>query len=124
MSGDLTHPWYTPKRDGPLENYLESRRFGIMPPNAVYPLFKGYEHFQQLWDKGYLEPNVSCIRLMWNIGRHDEHFGVIGEDTIEGIELPAHSGRPGRHSAREILSNGPCWEVHYLRRPHPNKTQR
>ena len=113
-------PWYTPKRDGTLDEYLEKRRYGIMPQWGVYPLFKGYDFFQRLWDEGYLEPNVSCIRLMWNWGRYDEHFSITEDGHLEGIQLPAHSGRPGKHDPKKVLSRGPCWEAQILNR-NPKK---
>lgn len=103
-------PWYDPERDGSLNEYLNKHDGYIS-----FPLFKGYEHYQLLWDEGYLEPYVSAIRVMWNIGRDDEHYLVKSELELEGLEGPRHAGKPGVHGVRDILTdNGPPWEAHHL----------
>ena len=97
-------PWYQPERDGTLEDYLK-----IHNGQFSFPLFKGYGQYKMLWDEGYLEPQISFIRLMWNIGRGDEHFIVLGEYEIEGIsDLPAHAGREGVYDVRELLDSDDC----------------
>jgi hypothetical protein len=102
------HNYYTPSRDGTLEQYLESH-----DGTYAFPLFKGYEHYKLLWNDGWIQPEVTAIRLMWNVGRGDEYLGILDKDTCVGIQLPAHSGRPGNHSIKEILSDSstPCWEI-------------
>ena len=109
------YAWYQPKIDGTLEEYLETHD-GF----SVFPLFKGYKYYKILWDKGYLEPQISVIRLMWNVGRDDEHFRVLGEYEIEGIIISAHAGRSGKHDPRKLLSKRDCppWEATNLN-PHP-----
>jgi hypothetical protein len=113
---DWSKPWYNPKRDGSLEEFLEKFDF------SCTPLFKGYEHYKLLWDKGYLEKDISIIRLMWNMGRDDEHFIVIGEYQIQGLRLPAHSGREGIYDPRILLEEKDCpsWEAQSL---NPNPKQ-
>lgn len=111
-------PQYTPKRDGTLEKYLESHN-GI----SSFALFKGYNHYKLLWNREYLEPNISVIRLMWNFGRDDEHFLVLGEYEIQGLsDLPAHPGREGTFDPRRLLEERDCpyWEAHNLN-PRPRK---
>ncbi|HLC78692.1 MAG TPA: hypothetical protein VJH92_06210 [Candidatus Nanoarchaeia archaeon] len=102
---------YNEKRDGSLEEYFEDHD-GI----SAFPLFYGYGQFKMLWDRGYLMPSVSIIRVMWNVGRGDEHFGVVDENTLEGISAPMHSGRPGIHDVRKVLDDKKCpaWEAQYL----------
>jgi hypothetical protein len=109
---------YHPKRDGALEEYLKAHNgFTCMP------LFKGYGQYKMLWDKGYLQPRVSVIRLMWNVGRGDEHFIVTKDNRLEGCTgLEFHSGRPGIHDPKVVLSarNCPVWEAQHLnRKPTP-----
>lgn len=101
---------YNKKRDGPLEQYLETHD-GI----SCFPLFHGYRMYQELWNKGYLLPNISVIRLMWNVGKGDEHFLVLEDKRLQGLEANMHSGRPGIHDPKKILkSRGPCWEANPL----------
>jgi len=97
--------------DGTLEAYL-----GTHDGYSAFPLFRGYRHYKMLWRRGYLEPGLSVIRLMWNIGRDDEHFIVHGEYEIEGISATAHAGRPGKYDPRKLLSerNCPPWEAQHL----------
>ncbi|MEK6933594.1 MAG: hypothetical protein AABW75_01825 [Nanoarchaeota archaeon] len=65
-----------------------------------------------LWNQGYIEPNITTIRVMWNIGRGDEHFDIVNKNTLRGIAAPAHSGRPGDHSI-SLLDKVPSYEIHY-----------
>lgn len=90
--------WYTPERDGSLEKYLETHD-GF----SCFPLFKGIEIYEKLLKEGYLRPDYSVIRLMWNIGREDEHFLVLKNGKLKGLALSAHSGRGGIHDYQEIL---------------------
>ncbi len=69
----------------------------------VHPLFEGYEQFEFLKSKDLLVPKITSIRLMWNIGRWDEHFSITEDFKLEGILLNAHSGRPGISDPKEIL---------------------
>ena len=69
----------------------------------VHPLFEGYEQFEFLKSQNLLVPRITTIRLMWNIGRGDEHFDITEDFKLEGILLNAHSGRPGIHDPKEIL---------------------
>lgn len=101
--------WYIPNRDGILEEYLK-----IHDEFSCFPLFKGYEQYELLWDKGYLIPGQSVIRLMWNIMREDEHFWVLSKTKLQGISnVKAHVGRPGIHNAKEILEET-VWEAQSL----------
>lgn len=107
---------YNEERDGPIERYLETHN-GI----STFPLFTGYDSFKMLLDKGYIIPGRSIIRLMWNIGREDEHFFVLDEKTLEGISnIPAHAGREGRFNVKKLLGSKdcPCWEAQRLN-PNP-----
>ena len=115
LDSEFNHPEYTPQRDGDLKTYLESRDGRV----TTY-VFKGFKHYKMLWDEGYLEPGISYIRLMWNVGRYDEHFLVRAEHEIEGIEdIPAHAGRPGIHDPAEVLEEGPLFEAHFLNKRNP-----
>ncbi|MDP4012970.1 MAG: hypothetical protein Q8R00_05205 [Candidatus Nanoarchaeia archaeon] len=101
---------YQPKRDGTLAEYLKTHN-GI----SCFPLFRGYSWYKELWKKEYLMPG-SIIRLMWNVGRGDEHFLVLEKDKLQGIgQGTGHGGREGIHHPKEILTNkGPQWEAHRL----------
>jgi hypothetical protein len=109
-----SHAWYTPGRDGPLKDFLEYARTG-----SFNPMFKGYEHYKMLWDEGFLVPDYSTIRLMWNTSRGDEGFFVKGEFQIEGMDgVALHTARPGIHDPRKVLEAPDCpyWEAHGLSR--------
>ena len=107
--------WYIPKRDGPLEEYLRSHN-GY---SGTFSLFKGYRYYGIMKKRGYLIPNCTIIRLMWNVVRGDEHFGVTEDFQLMGIgQDTPHPGRPGIHDPRKILSSrNPCWEVHNFKLP-------
>lgn len=103
-------PQYHSRRDGSLEKHLE-----LHDGFRSHALFKGYRHFRMLWDRGYLVPDISVIRIMWNVGREDEHYLVRGKYKITGIQAPAHSGKPGDYDPREVLSgNCPVFEAQSL----------
>lgn len=111
--------WYTARRDGPLDEYLE-----VYDGHNAFPLFRGYRHYKMLWDRGYFIPNFSVIRVMWNIGRDDEHFLVTGEYSVAGIWAPAHAGRDGVHDPRKLLNPRRCppWEAQHMSLdPQPRK---
>lgn len=112
-------PEYNEIRDGLLENYLN-----VFDGHNSFPLFRGYDQYKMLWDKGYLISDFSIIRLMWNVGRGDEHFRVIDDKTVEGLEVPVHFGRPERSDIKKILDakNAPCFEAQCLsHHPTPGK---
>ena len=101
--------WYKPERDGSLEDYLKTHD-GI----SCFPLFKGIKIYEKLLKEGYLIPNYSTIRLMWNVGREDEHFLVLEDSKLEGLSLSAHSGREGIHDYKKILKKI-CFEAQHLK---------
>lgn len=108
-------PFYTPERDGTLEEHLKVYN-GI----SAFPLFKGFKQFKMLWEEGWFIPNFSVVRIMWNVGRGDEHYTVISSDELEGIDASYHQGKQGRHSAREIFGRKdcPCFEAQHLSHEH------
>ena len=60
------------------------------------------------------------IRLVWGHGRNDEHYGVLGERELIGMDAaPCHGGKEGVHDPRDILTDDvPYWEAQQLN-PHP-----
>jgi hypothetical protein len=106
-------PWYNPKMDGTLCEYLT-----LHNGTFSFPLFKGFEHYKMLRDGGFLIPDNSVVRLMWNVVRDDEHFQVIEEYKLRGVSyLPAHAGREGVFDPEELLEGDcPAWEI-----LHPNR---
>jgi hypothetical protein len=100
---------YDEKRDGPLSSYIEAR-----DGTGTFTLFKGFEHFDMLRREGWLAPNMSVIRVMWNTFRGDEHFGVTEDFQLEGIENRSHGGRPGIHDPRTLLAETPPFEAQRL----------
>ncbi len=117
LDSEFSHVWYTPERDGDLKTYLESR-----DGRTTTYVFKGFKQYKMLWDEGYLEPEISHIRLMWNVGRGDEFFGVKGLHEIEGYDnVPVHTARSGIHDPEKVLEEGPLFEAHCL---NPNPVQR
>ncbi|MEK6910175.1 MAG: hypothetical protein AABW82_00190 [Nanoarchaeota archaeon] len=71
--------------------------------HGSFPLFKGLEQYKLLWNEGFLVPDYSVIRVMWNVCRGDEHYGVLQDGRLEGIKAPAHQGNPGVHDAKDLL---------------------
>ena len=102
---------YSPKIHGSLEKYLQKYN-GI----TTFPLFRGIEWFYVLRDRCYLLPEFSTIRLMWNVGRGDEHFDVDEDYRLVGIGNGSfHAGRPGVHKPEDIIKDaGPCFEAFHL----------
>jgi hypothetical protein len=94
--------------DGDIKKYLKE----MHENGAVCPTFTGYEPFKQLWDLGVMLPYIASIRLLHGEGM-DEHYYVVDENHLEGIELKAHSGQPGLHDAKELLTKtrAPYWEA-------------
>jgi hypothetical protein len=58
-----------------------------------------------LQDLGLLMPGVSYIRIMWNIGREDEHYLINENFMLEGMTGAAHSGDEGIFDPKEKLGN-------------------
>ena len=112
--GFESEAWYKPERDGSLEDYFETHD-GF----STFPLFRGVEIYEKLLKEGYLIPNYSIIRLMWNFGREDEHFLVVENGRLQGIQSPAHAGRKGVMDYKEIIKEeGPCFEAQNLKVKH------
>jgi hypothetical protein len=101
---------FDPKADS-LEEYLK-----IYNGRSAFPLFEGYEPYRMIWDKGLFIPDFSIIRVMWNVGRGDEHYLVSGEFELIGIEDEYHGAKPGKHDPRKILTKkSPAWEAQHLK---------
>ena len=102
---------YDPKRDGTLAEY-----FKIHDGHSSFPLFRGYKMFKRLRDEAWLLPDFSTVRLMWNVGRGDEYFGVNEDYFLIGLEANFHSGRPGVHDPLVVLGarGAPMWEVNHI----------
>ena len=103
--------YYISERDGSLKDYvINQKRLG------ANPLFKGHGSYEQLRDGGFLVVDYSIIRLMWGDGRGDEHFQVVNEFKLEGLEGKMHSGREGIHDYKNILNDdAPRFEAHNLK---------
>lgn len=93
----IDQPYYTPERDGSIAEFLSKFDYG------TFPLFRGLEQYTLLWNDGFLVPDYSVIRVMWNVGRGDEHYNVMNDGKLEGIDAPAHQGNPGVHDAKDLL---------------------
>ena len=102
---------YDAKRDGSLSEYLKTHD-GYM----AFPLFYGLQQYHMLWDEGWIVREYSIIRIMWNVGRGDEHYLVIGRDNVKGIENDAHGGAKGFFDMGKLLNDrdGICWEAQHL----------
>ena len=79
---------------------------------SVAPSFRGYKAFQELLKTGAVTPEITSIRLYIN-DSCDEHYIVMSETEVEGVELKAHSGREGRHNIEQLLQREDYryWEV-------------
>jgi len=103
--------WYNPQRDGSLDQYLQAQ----FDSNGTFRQFKGVQQFNMLWNEGYFIPTFSNIRIMYNFARGDEHYFVIDKNTLSGIVVAAHAGKPGRHAVRDILTRtAPTFEAQHL----------
>ena len=104
---------YNPRRVGSLDDYLR-----IHDGNGSYPLFKGYKHYEILWNRGYFIPEVSFIIIMRDIGRENEDYLIL-----EKLKMIWVAGKPGIYNPQRILrGNGPSFEAHNLNpRPKPRK---
>jgi hypothetical protein len=79
---------------------------------AVCPTFRGYEPFVELWKIGAVTPYQTSIRLFVEAG-YDQHYSVISEIEVEGVEAVCHSGISGIHNIEELLRNPDYkyWEI-------------
>ena len=102
----LIMAWYVPEEHGSIEDFVKYCEKHHIPE----PCFKGFEQFELLWRKGYLEPNESIIRLAYGIGP-DYVYRIINEKQVEGVEAGIYSGKPGIHNIKELLSDEdlPYW---------------
>jgi hypothetical protein len=107
-SFDAEYCGYNPERHGPLEEYFKK-----YDGWSACPLFSGVDLFYQLRDEAWLLPDFSVLRLMWNVGRGDEHFIVVEDYMLMGASANFHGGRPGIHDPKEIigLDDSPYWEI-------------
>ncbi|MAG02218.1 hypothetical protein CMI42_02680 [Candidatus Pacearchaeota archaeon] len=106
--------WYDAQRDGTIEDYIEYCRNERLPK-----CFRGPEQFQRLVDLGYITPDITSIRIMYNFGRGDEFYSVVRGFKLEGADVLVHSGKQGIHDPRELLSGDvPHFEIDNLN-PHP-----
>jgi hypothetical protein len=95
---DMPHGWYTPEMDGDIKDYLEKHDFGH------FPIFKGFEQYKMLWERGLFTPDVSVIRLVWGSGGGQTYL-VKGLHEIDGYSevMEAHAAMPGIHDPEKIL---------------------
>jgi hypothetical protein len=94
-----------------LEEYLR-----VHDGHMAFPLFKGYKHYQMIWERGLFVPEESIVRVMHSKGRGDEHYLVLGAFEVRGLEHEYHGGKKGRHDVRKILTRTcPPWEAQHLK---------
>jgi len=93
--------------DGDIKAYLKE----MHENGVVCPSFTGYEPFKQVWDLGVIHPEITSIRLKF-ISR-DEHYMVVDEHQVQGVELKMHSGQDGLFDTKELLTKtqAPFWEI-------------
>lgn len=103
---------YRGEKDGDIKEYLKRRH----EDGAVEISFQGYEPFKQLWEIGVVTPTITEIRLFIPDSM-DQCYVVIDENTVEGLELEAHSGKKGKHNVEEILTTTEAkyWEISGLK---------
>lgn len=105
---------YREETDGPLEKYFETH-----DGYSTFPLFRGPAIYEKIWNEGYILPGFTWLRLMWNIGRDDEHFFAHDDGKLEGIShARAHAGREGVYHHTEIIFDDPdtpCFELGRLK---------
>lgn len=82
-------PWYKPRRDGPLEQYLLAH----MAVSRGTSIFKGHKWYKKMLELGYLTTG-SEIRLLWSVG-NDEFYAVDSNYMLEGQRCGPFSGSPG-----------------------------
>lgn len=103
--------WYVPEISGSLENYLR-----LYDSVISFPLFRGYDHYALLWDKGYLVPGVSIIHRVKRRG-DDETYLVISKEQIMRLEeCPGFGENP---DIRELLELWECWGVQHINHNSP-----
>ena len=103
--------YYKPE-DGTIEDWIEWSEDKNIPV-----VFKGYEALHQLWDKGYIFPGRTYLRINWS-ECSDNHYLILGRNVLEGIDVPVHGGIEGLHLAEKILSEAPNWDI-YRYNPEP-----
>jgi hypothetical protein len=89
---------YNSKVDGNIEDYISNCR-----AKNMWICFKGHEPFEELHDKEYLLPWITSIRL-YRGATPDEYYIVNDDFKLEGVDLPAHSGKEGVHDPKDLLS--------------------
>jgi hypothetical protein len=92
--------------------YLEFCHENRMPAK-----FKGHKYFASLFEEGIIIPSHSFVRTMYT-GGMDHSYNVTDDGKLEGLELMAHSGKPGVHDPANILSlkNAPDgWDLEGFR---------
>tara|TARA_Y100000310_G_C20663429_1_gene806095 strand:+ start:2058 stop:2429 length:372 start_codon:yes stop_codon:yes gene_type:complete len=100
MNFDMAY--YFEPRDGPLAQYFKDCR-----RSGAEPLFRGYGSYERLWNGGFIIPGSTVLRLNWDHGRTDEHFGILPDSRLEGIsEAKFHAGRQGIHQYWQVLEEG------------------
>ncbi len=109
---------YEPTKDGTIEDYIRHCKDEWIPIT-----FKSYSHYKILWNKGYVDPQIACIRLCTS-RRPDESYIVIDENEAEGIDLPPHKGKPGIHKINELLNYGDLFEYYEVSPLNPHPTPR
>ena len=104
---------YSGEKDGDIREYLiEARDCGM-----VAATFIGYGPFKQLWDLGVVTPQITTVRLRFDV-RGDESYIVANEKQLKGLEINVHTGQKGLHNTEELLTNTKSkhWEIDGL---HP-----
>jgi hypothetical protein len=98
--------YHSPEIDGPIEKFIS-----LHEEEGTPPCFRGVYPYYELWDRGWVEPEITSIRLMMGDGRSDEHYLVLDKDQLEGIQLAFHSGRSNSYNPRNLLPTAPYWEI-------------
>lgn len=100
--------WYKPERDGSLEDYLK-----IHDGFFSFPLFKGVEIYERLFEMGFLSPNYSIIKVICK-NKEEEHFVVVKEGNVKSLEAEARLRVECIYEAKDILmSDDTIWEVQH-----------
>lgn len=120
MNPFYSRGYYNPKCDGTLDEYVRRQE----EHSGTSCLFNGVRQFNLLWGEGFILPGRTAIRMMYNVGRGDEHYVVRDRETLVGAVAGAHSGKPGIFPVRAIIKNGaPPFEARPLRRKPENMTR-
>jgi len=104
-----------------MSNHFDRKYFGSVgryieycrSSSIVSPTFDMPKDYKTLWNAGYITPEITVVRLMFKLGGPDEFYGVNKKYELEGMKLPEHSGRDGKHDPRVLLKNEQikCWLV-------------